>query len=92
MKRKKKISVYDANKLSTVIALLCTKRSPKYKTMILAFEDGTFINGKSHLEYVNTQKLAEYAEEIQGMDDELLAVARRGAQEAIMKYIYGEYL
>lgn len=83
----------DANKLATIITLICTKRSPRFKSMIMAYETGEWVdteNGpKPVLRSIATEHLAALCEDVQKMDDTLLEVARRGAQDAIMNYLYG---
>lgn len=83
----------DANKLATIITLICTKRSPRFKSMIMAYETGEWVNTedgpKPVLRSIATEHLAALCEDVQKMDDTLLEVARHGAQNAIMNYIYG---
>ena len=83
----------DANKLATIITLICTKRSPNYKSMIMCYETGEWVmteDGiKPVLRSIATEHLAALCEDVQKMDDKLLEVARRGAQDAIMNYLYG---
>ena len=83
----------DANKLATIITLICTKRSPNYKSMIMSYETGEWVDTedgpKPVLRSIATEHLAALCEDVQKMDDKLLEVAKRGAQDAIMNYLYG---
>mgnify|MGYP006266708357 CR=1 FL=1 len=64
-------------KLQVVIGLLLLKRAPGTKRMMV----------KGGASWYDSTYIATYAEELQGMDDALLYAVRRGALDAIERYI-----